>query len=68
MSASSKGFHQGVVYSAGIIISQFDQPGDARELLLSAGISRALALKAGCDEYDLDIIDQANAWPRQVTD
>ena len=67
MSASSKGFHQGVVYSAGIIISQFDQPGDARELLLSAGISRALALKAGCDEYDLDIIDQANAWPRHAT-
>jgi len=35
--ASSKGFHQGVVYSAGIVVSQFDQPADARDLLASAG-------------------------------
>jgi len=66
MSASSKGFHQGVVYSAGIIVSQFDQPGDAKALLASAGISRSLAVKAGCDEFDLEIIDQANAWPLQA--
>jgi hypothetical protein len=68
MSASSKGFHQGVVYSAGIIVSQFDQLGDAKDLLVSAGISRSLAVMAGCDKYDLDIIDHANAWPKSTTD
>ena len=67
MSASSKGFHQGIVYSAGIIVSQFDQAGDAKDLLASAGITRDLAVNAGCDEYDLDIIDQANAWPKHVS-
>lgn len=68
MTASSKGFHQGVVYSAGIIVSQFDQPGDAKDLLVSAGVSRALAVKVGCDEFDLEIIDQAGAWPQPSND
>jgi len=67
MTASSRGFHQGVVYSAGIIVSQFDQPGDARDLLMSAGISRDLAVKAGCDELDLEAIDLANAWPKPAS-
>jgi hypothetical protein len=66
MSASSKGFHQGVVYSAGIVVSQFDQPTDATDLLVSAGVTRELAVKAGCDEFDLEIIDQANAWPKPI--
>jgi len=66
MSANSKGFHQGIVYSAGIIVSQFDHPGDAKDLLLSAGISRELAVKAGCDKFDLEVIDQANAWPKHA--
>jgi hypothetical protein len=68
MTANSKGFHQGIVYSAAIIVSQFDQPGDAKDLLVSAGISRSVAVKAGCDQYDMDIIDQANAWPKPSKD
>ncbi len=63
LTANSKGFYQGVAYSAGIIIQSFDQPDDARDLLASAGLSRELAVKAGTDESDLDLIDQANAWP-----
>ncbi len=63
MSPNSSGFHQGIVYSAGIIVSQFDQPTDAKELLASAGLTRDLAVRSGCDEFDLEIIDEARAWP-----
>ena len=65
MTVESKAFFQGVVYSAGITVSQFDQPGDARSLLASAGITRDLAVIADCDEFDMEIVDEANAWPNR---
>lgn len=41
---------------------------NSKGLLESAGISRSLALKVDCDEFDVEIIDQANAWPKLTTE
>lgn len=60
---SSKGFCQGIVYSAALLVSVFEQPGAAQELLKDSGITRTLAEVYGAAREDIAVVSAAFAWP-----
>lgn len=56
LSEHDKGFVVGSCVAAGIIVSAFDQPTLAEEILQAAGITRAQAKRCGVDDYDMDLL------------
>ena len=60
------GLQKGVVLAAALCCSLHDQPGIAMDILRELMIDRAFAIKLGCYEGDILVLDEYDGWPTIV--